>query len=474
VLAIGTALIEPSSLSITLIDADAKLRHVSPEGLLGIDSEDQSPTGSKAFDWLQADDLRKGYEAFKKVLEQPGGVVTLQVRSRTQTGSHRWVEAVVTNLQDEPDVGALVVHSRDITDWKRVEQEVVDREARLQLLLEQLPTTLWTTDRDLRMTLAVGGGFAGVPWDPEGLVGKTIMEISGEQPDPGPVVTGALRALAGEIATYSTEWEGRTWRCHVEPLTDAEGAIVGTIGVALDITESTLAAEQLERSIHALRRIGQERRELIARLVSAQEDERVRVAREMHDHMGQLLASASLLAKSAEEEAAGTALEGSLGYLRQLMEEAQASARSIVASIRAVDLDEEGLRGAISHLAAEVWQRHGIEVHVHVVGLDGRLPREREIAVYRIVQEALTNAIAHASPTAISVVGAVQRDRIVVLVEDDGRGFRLEEVMKGPLAGRLGIVGMQERATAVGGDIHVESRPGSGTRVRVRVPAAGE
>jgi signal transduction histidine kinase len=235
--------------------------------------------------------------------------------------------------------------------------------------------------------------------------------------------------------------------------------------------DDTLAAKQLDRSIAALRKIGRERRELISRLVNAQEVERVRVAREMHDHIGQLLASASLLAKTVEEAAAGTELEESLGSLRQIIQQAQVSTRSIVASIRAVDIDEGGLRGASAHLAEEVWQRHGIDVHVLLVGLDDRLSREREIAVYRIVQEAVTNAITHASPKAISVVGSIQEDRVLVVVEDDGCGFRFEDVMKGPMASRLGILGMRERATAVGGDVHVESRPGIGTTVRVRMPA---
>jgi PAS domain S-box-containing protein len=470
VLAVGSALTQPSPVSIAVIDADATVRHVSPEGMRVMDPQPEPPSGTGAFDWLHPDDLQQGRRAFTEAWEQPGTAVTMQVRALTPAGSYRWVEAVVANLLTEPEVGAVVLHARDLTEWKRGQVEVLEREARLQLLLEQLPATLWTTDHELRMTLAVGGGYASVPWDPTDLVGRTVMEVSGEITDPGPVVSGHLRALSGGVSTYSADWGGRTWRCHVEPLRDGEGRIGGTIGVSLDITESTLAAEQLERSIHALRRIGRERRELISRLVSAQEDERIRVAREMHDHIGQLLASGAMLAKSVQEEAAGTELEASIGHLRQLMEQAQVSTRSIVASLRAVDLEEEGLRGAIAHLAEEVRQRHRIEVHVHVVGLDEHLGKDRQIAVYRIVQEALANAIKHAAPTAVSIVGSVRRGRVQVLVEDDGRGFWYEDVMRGPLAGRLGILGMQERATAVGGDIYVESRPGAGTTLRVRIP----
>jgi signal transduction histidine kinase len=90
--------------------------------------------------------------------------------------------------------------------------------------------------------------------------------------------------------------------------------------------------------------------------------------------------------------------------------------------------------------------------------------------VYRIVQEAMTNAIQHGSPESVSVVGSVQGAMVVVLVEDDGAGFSAEDVLAGPTASRLGILGMQERAIAVGGDLHVESRPGSGTTIRVRIP----
>jgi PAS domain S-box-containing protein len=464
------ALLENSPVSIALIDADATLRYVSPEALRVTDSEGEHVSGTNAFDWLHPDDLQEGLRAFTEVLEQPGKVVTLQVRAVTQTGSYRWIEAVVKNLLDDPDVAAVVVNAHDVTERRQVQQELIEREARLQLLLEQVPATLWTTDRDLRVTLAVGSGYSSVMRDPKELLGRTVTDVLGELRDPGPVVKGLRRALAGGVATYGGEWRGRTWRSHVEPLRDAEGTICGTIGVSLDVTESTVAAEQLERSIGALRKIDQERRELISRLVSAQEDERIRVARELHDHIGQLLASASFLAKSVEEAAADTPLEEPLGFLSQLLEQAQVATRSVMASIRAVDLDEGGLHAAIAHLAEEVRQRHDIDVDLHLAGLDGRLSKEREIAVFRIIQEALINAINHASPKVISVVGTVQEEKVLLLVEDDGCGFSFEDVVKGPLAARLGILGMQERATAVGGDISVESRPGSGSTVRLRMP----
>jgi PAS domain S-box-containing protein len=472
--AVGEALTEPSPVAIALIDADATLRYVGPEGVRVIDSHVEGNSPPDAFHWLHPDDLPEGRRALMEALEQPGRLVTLQVRAVTRTGAYRWVEAVLTNLLDDPAVGAMVVNSRDVTDWKRAEQELVEREARLQLLLDKLPATLWTTDRDLRMTLAVGGGYLSVPYDPSALVGHSVKDVSGEADDSGPVVTGHLRALAGEVATYSAEWQGRTWRSHVEPLRDAEGEIFGTIGVSLDITESTVATEQLQRSIRALGRVGRERRELISRLVTAQEDERARVARELHDSIGQLLASASLLAKSVEEAANGTGLEEPLRSLRRLLERTQVSTRSIMASIRPVELDEGGVLRAIARLAEEVRQRHHIEVHLHLAALEARLERKREIAVYRIVQEAMANAIRHASPKTISVVASPREDRLVVLVEDDGRGFRFEDVMNGPLAARLGLIGMQERAATVGGDLQVESRPRRGTTVRLRIPTGSD
>jgi PAS domain S-box-containing protein len=465
------ALIEHSSASVALIGVDGTLLYVSPEALRVNDAESEEVSGTDAFGWLHPDDIQEGVKVFTEVLEQPGGVATLEVRALTPSGSYRWVEAVVTNLLDDPDVGALVVNSRDVTDRKLVEQQLAEREASLRLLLEQLPATMWTTDLDLRITLAVGAGYESVAGNPtKELVGKTVAEAS-EQPDPGIIVKEHRRALSGRAGNFEQEWRGRTWRSHVEPLRSPEGIICGTIGVALDVTESMLVAEQLERSVQVLRKVDVERLELVQRLVNAIEDERVRVAREMHDHVGQLLTSASLLAKSLEEEAVGTELEEPLGSLRNLMEQAQVATRSIVASIRAVDLDEGGLPEAIARLAEEVRQRHGIDVDVLFLGLNGRLHKEREIAVYRVVQEAMTNAIQHGSPEAMSVVGSVQGEMVVVLVEDDGRGFSSEEVMEGPPAARLGILGMQERAIAVGGDIHVESHPGSGTTVRVRVPA---
>jgi signal transduction histidine kinase len=208
-------------------------------------------------------------------------------------------------------------------------------------------------------------------------------------------------------------------------------------------------------------------RDALRRVVAGQELERQRLARELHDQTGQALTSILLGLKAIEEAGNGQDVRRSVLELRELVVGTLQDVRRLAVELRPKALDDFGLVPALQRLAETFAEQTGIRVHVEAALGDARLAGETETAVYRIVQEALTNVIKHAQAETVSVVLTRKGDRVVAVIEDDGRGFDPADTRDE----RLGLLGMRERIALVDGKLSVESRPGEGTTIAVEVPS---
>jgi PAS domain S-box-containing protein len=215
------------------------------------------------------------------------------------------------------------------------------------------------------------------------------------------------------------------------------------------------------------------RAELIQRLLTAQEDERSRIARELHDEMGQhltaLIVDLKLLGDSFDfPEAARQHLE----RVRQAAGQLGRAVHHIAIELRPTSLDDLGLEVTMrNHVAA--WSGHtGIRAEFCLVGpSDRRLASTVETTLYRIMQEALTNVVKHAMATLVSVILERREHSVRLIVEDNGRGFAAEDLGRAPQRGTgLGLVGIHERATLAGGTFDIESEPGGPTAIYVEIP----
>ncbi len=219
-------------------------------------------------------------------------------------------------------------------------------------------------------------------------------------------------------------------------------------------------------------RSGRVRLQKVSRqIVEVQEAERRRVARELHDEAGQLLASLAFGLRVLEHEASRPdAVLARARDLRRIADAAQEGLHRLASDLRPAALDHLGLVPAIGQLAAKLSGKDAPSVQVETLGLDGaRLSPEVETALYRIAQEALTNAIRHSGARKVSLVVERRERQILMVVEDDGGGFDVEAANR---SGRLGLSGIRERAEMLGGTLLVESSPGSGTILVVEVPLA--
>jgi signal transduction histidine kinase len=211
---------------------------------------------------------------------------------------------------------------------------------------------------------------------------------------------------------------------------------------------------------------------LFRRLVSAQEEERRRIARDIHDQVGQQMTALRMNLETLRSQAAGrTALVEQAERTQRLAEELDQSIDFLTWQLRPAALDHLGLSAALQNLVTGWSERFGVAADLAVDGVeDVRLPRDVEANLYRIAQEALHNIAKHAHATQVTVYLAQQDGHLVLLIEDNGRGFDSRRTQGPDDRNGMGLMSMQERAALVGGQLDIESLAHHGTSIYVRIP----
>lgn len=255
----------------------------------------------------------------------------------------------------------------------------------------------------------------------------------------------------------------------------ARGAIVPVQLVSWrtpDGDRSTESFPTLITDVTDQQRASEARDALLRRLTEAQEVERTRLSRELHDQMGQHVVALMLGLRALETRLAGRPEADPIGPLFKIADDIGQEAHRLASNLRPTSLDDLGLHAALANLTREWSLRAGIQAECHFTPTaDSRLPRELETTLYRCVQEALNNVARHACASRASVVVTADAAFASLIVEDDGRGFDVNGVLEGgPGNGRLGLLGLRERIELVQGRLEIESSPGAGTSLFVRVP----
>jgi PAS domain S-box-containing protein len=417
-----------------------------------------------------------------------------------------------------PSSGGVNVYARDITERKlaeealrraheELEQRVVERTSQLSAINEELLKEITErehAEEELRRSEAylvkaqrlshTGSGAWNVStgeafwsqetyrlygFDPESVKPSPELFFQIIHPDERLFVQQYFERVARERGDYELEFrivrpDGIIRHIHSvgHPVFNEAGDLVELVGTVMDITERKNAEEALQDEIEERRRIEAERGRLLRRIVLTQEEERSRIAREMHDQFGQQL-SALNLKLAVLQQACGEQTE-----LREQTESLQAIARQLdtdveflVWELRPTTLDDLGLLAALTNYLKN-WSKHvGIHAELHTRGMEkDRLTEEIETVLYRVMQEALNNVAKHAGAENVDILLERRSDQVSLIVEDDGDGFDDEHAFDEGQKG-LGLMGMRERTALVGGMFEIESSPGDGTTVVVRIPA---
>lgn len=376
-------------------------------------------------------------------------------------GSVVWLHDIVS-VKSEPD-GVLCLRGimLDITRRKQAEEELRKQKEILQKVFDHLPVMVSLYDAQGKLELVNREWEKTFGWSSSEIQNDKVDVLAEVYPD----AVSHRRALDW-IAAANNQWLDFRSKTRDGRVIETTWAIVRlsdgtTIRIGQDITERKHADEERQR--------------LLRRLMTAHEDERRHVSRELHDNIGSYLSALLLgLESVASVGDLPNAAADQLSYLKETTKQLEVDVHNVAVELRPTMLDDLGLEAALSSLAREWTRRHDQKIRVDFssngfASDTGRLPPDVEIAIYRVVQEALTNASRHSNAATVSVIIEQSETNVRVIIEDDGVGFDVEKVMSGPVENRrLGLMGMQERIQLVNGEFKIDS--GAGTTIVVTIP----
>ena len=394
------------------------------------------------------------------------GTFTLQERIVRPDGETRVLAS--TGEADTDAAGALVGLRgicRDITEQWTAEQSLAASEGRFRLLVDAVNDyAIFMLDTEGRVASWNAGAERITQFTADDVLGRHVSMFHADEGGHG----GKSAALLRE-ATTTGRVEDKGWRLRkdgsrffadvvITAVRGARGELTGFAKVTRDATEQ--------------RHLLDVRRRLLGQLISAQEDERRRIAREIHDEAGQSLTALQVGLRLVQDAVDITVARSHAARLQEIADGAMKELGALAHGLHPTALDDHGLEPALVRYAREYSLVHGIAVDVHANGLDGRrLPQPVEVAMYRIVVEALTNVARHSRAQNASISLRRSPGTMEAIIEDDGTGFDVSATLDDPEAPRsLGLYSMRERASVVDGLVTIDSGAGQGTTVAVRVP----
>jgi PAS domain S-box-containing protein len=456
------AIIETEPECVKLLDAQGRLLEMNGAGLRMIEAGAFGEVAGRCVYDLVAEEHR---EAFRRLTERVcrGERGSLEFELLGLRGTRRWLETHAVPFVDESSGATrLLAVTRDVTERKRAERALRDNERRFHLFMDNLPALAWIRDAELRYTYVNRRYAAERGGEPAEFIGARASDFFPQETARLFEERDREVRARGVPVQYVDQFPPGRWLKIKFPLPDPAGGI-GVAGIALDITERVRLEEALAESESRTRG-------LIGRLIAARESERRQLADELHDLIGQNLTALGidLMALKPRLPAGDAAGAARLEAMRSLVEGTINSIRGVMTGLRPPALEEFGLVPALRAYTADFAERTQIRVALTVIGPPCRLPAELDLALFRIVQEALTNAAKHSGAASARIEVETLPGRVRVAVADDGCGFADQPGARGSRGG-WGVPEMRERAEAHGGTLHIVSSS-SGTRVTAEIP----
>src|SRR5688572_15575783 len=409
------AIIDNEPECVKLLDAGGHLLEMNSAGLRMIEADGLEQVLGHSVLGIVAPEYR---DAFRALTERVcgGERATLEFEIVGLKGTRRWLQTHATPFRDETRSDILLLGiTRDVTERKHVEQALAESELRFRTFMDNSPALAWIKDGQLRYTWVNQKHEQTRGMRGSEIVGRDDFEV--RTPEAARRIRAqdeetrvARRPLQFTNTVKRPDGVENTYLVIRFPLADATGA-PGVAGIAFDVTESHL----LEQAV----------RQLMTRLVHAQEAERRKLAVDLHDLIGQKLTALGInldIVRQRMPQAGATALAPRLHQMSTLLEETIGAIREVMSELRPQVLDEHGLSAALVQYAADFEARTGLRVQVKRA--DKRVPLSHDVAIalFRIAQEALTNAAKHSGASRVVVSVAKSRERVELRVEDDGRG----------------------------------------------------
>lgn len=455
--------------AVYLIDSETRFFYVNDEScrMLGYSNEELlNMTVSDIDPAWTIDDI---FAMWKRVREQSGGrSFTFETYHKSKQGEMIAVE-VSSNpfVYEESNYSMCVV--KDIRERKHLEQMAHVREQEFRVLVENSPDMVVRFDTDLKCQYANPAALRHLHLSAEELRGRSLRELLGDLSCVGHIerlikeVVSTQIEAEGELVESDSPLTGGTVVNHTRcvPEFDQHGNLVSVMVVGRDITAIHYAEKKLEDSHMRLRLLARQRE-------VSREEERKRIAREIHDELGQHLTSLrmgiSLLRIQFSKD--NPLLHERVVHLMGLADKTIQVVRNVATRLRPNVLDM-GLTPALEWLRDEFISRHmGCCCRLIAPEQEVRLNDEQATAAFRVAQESLTNISRHAQASEVIILIVRHTNSVVLTVRDNGRGFECDQRKDNA----FGLMGMRERGRMLGGNVEIESHPSVGTRVTLTIP----
>ncbi len=380
--------------------------------------------------------------------------------------------ALVSALSDM--AGASVIRGRLFKELEQSEQKY-------RLLTENAGDLIFALDGSGRFSYLNPRALQILGYSPDELVGEYYSEVVTSESWESSQAAYRQAQQSG-IDSFDYEWIGISRSGALvyldvrASLVRLGGEVVGQQGIARDVTEHRRMQAEIERRGRELslsQKRQSEMKHYLTLITSVQEDERKRISRELHDDTVQALVALSRQLEivqdqiKTEPDMAIRRVQDMADFTDQTLE----GLRRLTRDLRPPMLDDLGLEPALEWLASSVFERSGVCVEFECKGAQRRLSAEVEAGLYRMAQEGLNNAVRHARPNYIRIEVCYEEQAVVLTVIDDGKGFAVDCTRQSAAGtGRLGLVGIHERAQLLGGDVVIRSAPGCGTTLTARIP----
>lgn len=438
--------------------------------LLGMPPRENPISAELFFEHVHVDDRERVRKQLEKSVKT-GRAFESEFCIVRADGQTRWVEGyghVIEKVKGKPVRMAGVMS--DITERKRIEEIIRKSEQRLQLILHSITDyAVITTDPDGVINGWNTGAENTFGWTAKQAVGKPCaMIFTPEDREAGIPEKEMKVAIEKGIA------EDRRWHVRKDGTRFFASGTVSPIRNGefegfVKITSDQTARMEAEKALHE--------KELLQQFVKTQEDERRRIARDIHDQLGQQLTVLRLKIAGLKKTCAAMDIPNKekaaaqIDELQKTGEQIDRDVDFLAWELRPASLEDLGLRLTLQNFVKEWSLYTGIKAGFQTTGVGKvQLTSDIETNLYRIAQEALNNILKHAEATAVSVILEKRKETLVLIVEDDGAGFEVTKNKKSRGGKGLGLLGMQERSKIIGGEFELESELGKGTTIYVRVP----
>jgi two-component system sensor histidine kinase NreB len=334
----------------------------------------------------------------------------------------------------------------------------------LASIVESSHDSIITINLDMEITSWNRGAEELYGYPASEAIGKQLTELTLPKDFQQLLIKIAKIKASKKVEVFESERVGKD-KSHmilevvVSPVLDPEGEIIGLSTIARDLTARRVA----EKAMHD--------KDVLHRLIIAQEDERSRISRDLHDELGQQMTALRFAVERAKDKCSDDELRECITAIDAIAEAMDKSIDFLAWELRPAQLEGVGLAAAVENYLRQ-WSHHaGVETELLSSGIEAaRLTPRVETNLYRIVQEALNNTHKHAKATRVDIILEHRDDSIILVIVDDGAGFSIRNKRK--RAKGLGLTGMSERASLIGGTLDLESAPGRGTTIHVKLPVA--